>query len=67
MAFGAQINLPVAGKIRWIQNAVWGRLVRLGFMLRFQPNMICAGAMTAFARYPNYEALSVVPVGARIV
>src|ERR1700759_5014313 len=43
VAFGAQVDLPVARKLRRIQNAALRTVVRRGRALRLLPNMIRAG------------------------
>jgi hypothetical protein len=49
VAFGAQIELPVARKLRGIQDASLRIIFRRGSMLHFSPGMVCAGTVTAFA------------------
>ena len=53
VAFGAQINLPVARKLCRIQNVVCSGILRHGSMLHFLSNMTRAGTMTTLARYPR--------------
>lgn len=66
VAFGAQVNLPVARKFGWIQNASLSRIFGLGFMEFFQSNVIRAGAMAALTGDARDQALPVVSIRARV-
>jgi hypothetical protein len=66
VAFGAQIDLAVARELCWIQDAVSIGILQRGSMLRFLPNMVRAGTMTAFARDARYQAFPVISIRCRV-
>jgi hypothetical protein len=66
VAFGAQIDLPVAGELCWIQDAVLLIIFRRSSAPRFLPNMIRTGTVTAFARNARDQACTVISIRCRV-